>query len=283
MNLKGVILGNKASLRNRMRQTEFHIPGMDCPSEEQIIRLRLGEMDKVHHLRFDLNERKLWVTHELDEAFLYNNLLPLGFGARIISTQEGIENVPEEVAVQRRALIYVLLINAFFFMAELVAGLISGSMGLLADSLDMLADALVYTLSLLATGRSMRSKRHVARISGYFQLSLAVLGFFEVLRRFLSVSAMPDHLTMIWVSMLALLGNLACLWILRRAASQDVHMKASWIFTSNDVAANLGVIIAGICVIWLDSSLPDLIIGTLVFLLVARGAWRILKLSRVSR
>ena len=42
-------------------------------------------------------------------------------------------------------------------------------------------------------------------------------------------------------------------------------MKASMIFTSNDVIINLGVIIAGFLVNWLSSSKPDLIIGTIVF------------------
>jgi len=47
-------------------------------------------------------------------------------------------------------------------------------------------------------------------------------------------------------------------------------MQASMIFTSNDVVINLGVITAGVLVNWLDSSKPDLIIGTIVFIL-ARG------------
>ena len=57
-------------------------------------------------------------------------------------------------------------------------------------------------------------------------------------------------------------------------------MKASMIFTSNDVIINLGVIIAGLLVNWLNSSKPDLIIGTIVFVLVIQGAFRILKLSK---
>ena len=57
-------------------------------------------------------------------------------------------------------------------------------------------------------------------------------------------------------------------------------MKASMIFTSNDVIINLGVIAAGLLVKWLDSNRPDLVIGTIVFVLVIQGAIRILKLGR---
>lgn len=57
-------------------------------------------------------------------------------------------------------------------------------------------------------------------------------------------------------------------------------MKASMIFTSNDVIINLGVISAGVLVNVFDSGKPDLIIGAIVFALVIQGAIRILKLSK---
>jgi Co/Zn/Cd efflux system component len=57
-------------------------------------------------------------------------------------------------------------------------------------------------------------------------------------------------------------------------------MKASMIFTSNDVIISLGVITAGLLVNWLNSGKPELIIVTIVFGLVIQGAFRILKLSK---
>ena len=57
-------------------------------------------------------------------------------------------------------------------------------------------------------------------------------------------------------------------------------MKASMIFTSNDIIINAGVIIAGILVSPLSDRLPDLIIGSVVFVIVLRGAFRILKLAK---
>ena len=57
-------------------------------------------------------------------------------------------------------------------------------------------------------------------------------------------------------------------------------MQASMIFTSTDVIVNLGVIVAGVIVYLTASKLPDLTIGTIVFALVARGAYRILRLSK---
>ena len=76
------------------------------------------------------------------------------------------------------------------------------------------------------------------------------------------------------------MGNALCLYLLQKTKSEEAHMKASMIFTSNDVIINSGVILAAILVNVLNSNKPDLIIGTIVFIIVIRGAMRILKLSR---
>ena len=57
-------------------------------------------------------------------------------------------------------------------------------------------------------------------------------------------------------------------------------MKASAIFSANDVIANSGVILAAILVGWTGSNLPDLIVGFIIAVVVTRGAISILKLSR---
>ena len=153
-------------------------------------------------------------------------------------------------------------------------------MGLVADSLDMLADAVVYGLSLWAVGAIGARKKKVATLSGYLQMCLAVLGLVEIVRRFFGFEAVPDFRIMIGVSMLALIANSICLVLLQKYRSREAHMKASMIFTSNDVIINAGVILAGVLVLLTNSNIPDLIVGTIVFLIVVRGAVRILELGK---
>lgn len=163
----------------------------------------------------------------------------------------------------------------------MITGLISKSMGLVADSLDMLADSFVYGISIFAVGGTLTRKKRIAKLAGYFQITLAVIGFAEVLRRFLGTEKLPDFTTMIFVSVLALIANGICLYLLQKSKSKtEAHMKASLIFTSNDVIINLGVITAGLLVNWLNSNKPDLIIGSIVFVLVIQGAIRILKTGK---
>jgi Co/Zn/Cd efflux system component len=182
--------------------------------------------------------------------------------------------------MQRKLLWTVLLINLIFFILEGLTGFFSKSMGLIADSLDMLADAIVYGISILAIGGTIRLKKNIAKIAGYFQVILAILGFLEVIRRFVQDVEIPIFSTMIIISIFALIGNGICLFLLQKSKSSEAHMQASLIFTSNDVIINLGVIVAGILVYNLKSNLPDLIIGAIVFILVLQGAMKILSLSK---
>jgi Co/Zn/Cd efflux system component len=91
---------------------------------------------------------------------------------------------------------------------------------------------------------------------------------------------MPDYRIMIGVSIPALIANAACLYILQKSKSNEAHMKASMIFTSNDIIINTEIILAGVLVLLTQSNYPDLIVGAIVFLIVVRGAMRILKLGK---
>ncbi len=185
-------------------------------------------------------------------------------------------------ALERRTLRWLLAINGAMFVLEAALGWLAQSTGLLADSLDMLADATVYGLSLYAVGRSRRHKADAARLSGWLQIALGLGVLAEVVRRFLFGSE-PWSALMMAVGALALLANLVCLALLARHREGEVHMRASWIFSTNDVIANLGVIGAGALVAATGSRLPDLLIGALIAAVVVRGGVRILAESRAAR
>ena len=264
-----------------MKKTIFKITQMDCPSEENLIRMKLNGISEIKNLDFDIPNRELTVFHIGNTDKIEESVIELKLGGKKISTEQTEQTKFEENTNQKKLLWIVLIINFVFFIIEMLSGIISKSMGLVADSLDMLADSFVYGISLFAVGGTLTKKKRIAKLAGYFQITLAIIGFVEVLRRFFGGEKLPDFSTMIIVSIFALIANGICLYILQKSKSkEEAHMKASMIFTSNDVIINLGVIIAGFLVNWLNSSKPDLIIGTIVFGLVIQGAFRILKLSK---
>jgi Co/Zn/Cd efflux system component len=264
-----------------MEKTIFEITKMDCPSEENLIRMKLDGISSIANLDFDIPNRKLTVFHNGQIDQIEKSVIELNLGGKKILTEQTDQTNFKENTNQKKLLWTVLGINFAFFVIEMTTGLISKSMGLVADSLDMLADSFVYGISLFAVGGTLTRKKRIAKLAGYFQITLAVIGFVEVLRRFFGAEKLPDFSTMIIVSIFALIANGICLYLLQKSKSkEEAHMKASMIFTSNDVIINLGVITAGLLVKWLDSNKPDLIIGTIVFGLVIQGAIRILKLGK---
>ncbi len=253
---------------------------MDCPSEENMIRLKLQGLHFMK-LDFDIPNRNLYVYHEGDITSIFNAVNDLKLGASLIGSEESnYTHVSEDHSKEKKLLWTVLLINLSLFILEIIAGFISESMGLVADSLDMLADAMVYGLSLYAVGHLASKKKQIAKMSGYFQMALALFGIIEVIRRFLGIEEVPEFQLMIIISLFALVGNAVSLYLLQKSKSKEVHMQASVIFTSNDVIVNIGVILAGAIVYFTNSKYPDLIVGSIVFILVAKGAIRILKLSK---
>lgn len=254
---------------------------MDCPSEENLIRMKLDGISGIANLDFDIPNRKLTVFHSGATDQIEKSVTELNLGGKKISTEQTEQTHFNEEKDQKKLLWTVLAINFSFFILEMITGLFAKSMGLVADSLDMLADSFVYGMSLFAVGGTLIRKKQIAKIAGYFQIILAIIGFLEVLRRFLGEEKLPNFSTMIVISVLALIGNGICLYLIQKSKSkEEAHIKASMIFSSNDVIINLGVIIAGLLVHWLSSNKPDLIIGTIVFIVVLQGAFRILKLSK---
>lgn len=277
-----------------LKRSSFRVARMDCAAEEMLVRATLQAIPTVRALRVDVDARSVVVVHEGEVGPIGEALEALSLGSAHLdsrplaegdapdpSEERGLEGGPARPeALQGRVLRAALAINAGFFVAEASAGWLARSVGLLGDSLDMLADAFVYAMALVAMGGAEARKRRIARLSGVLQLALAALGFVEVVRRALAAAAPPDDVVMMAVAALALAGNAVTLALLRRARSGEAHMRASVIFTNNDVIVNLGVIAAGALVALTGSRWPDLAIGSVVFGLVGWGAVRILALAR---
>lgn len=268
-----------------MRQTTFNIPKMDCAAEEQVIRMILDGEKSVGDLDFDLQARRLKVRHSGESQDILKLLLPTGYGAEISESLEVSEGPgPEAVSADEqhtRALKLVFAINSGMFIVGLGAGIVARSMGLIADSLDMLADASVFAMSLYAIGKTAQLKRNAALWSGLLQFMVALGVLLEVIHKFVSGSD-PRSDIMIGVAAISLIANAYCMKVLSRHRQGEVHMQASWIFLSNDVFANAGVILAGILVRLTASRYPDLIIGMVIASVVFLGSFKILKLSRAA-
>lgn len=180
---------------------------------------------------------------------------------------------------ERRVLRIALGLNAAMAVIGGFAGWIAQSTGLLADALDMLSDATAYAIALLAIGRSALFKVRAAVLSGGLLLVLGIGVLVEVGRRVI-YGAEPLSEWMIGTAILSLVVNLVVMRMLAPMRSGEVHLRATWLFTRADVVANLGVILAGVLVLWLAVPYPDFVIGALIGLYVIKEAIEILRDAR---
>ncbi|MGA8392070.1 MAG: cation transporter, partial [Burkholderiaceae bacterium] len=97
---------------------------MDCPSEEQMIRLRLSDVP-TRFLVFDIPGRTLVVGHAGDVRQVIERLVPLGYGAQLQASEPLQDDTVIPVtddAAEARVLWLLLGINAAMFVIEMIAG-----------------------------------------------------------------------------------------------------------------------------------------------------------------
>ncbi len=119
-------------------------------------------------------------------------------------------------------------------------------------------------------------------MSGILQILLGLGVLLEIGRRF-AFGSEPQSFLMLAIGGLAFAANLTCLALISKHRRGEVHMRASYIFSANDVLANPGVIVSGLLVAIFSSHLPDLIIGLLISALVMRGGLTILRESKEAQ
>jgi len=182
---------------------------------------------------------------------------------------------------QRGTLRIVLGVNAIMFLVIAVAALYGKSTALLADSLDNLGDALTYGLSLYAVSRGATVKAKVALFKGGLIFLAACVVAAQVAYKFF-VPSVPTFEIMGTFSLLGLVANSFCLYLLWRHRYEDVNMSSVWECSRNDIASNLSVFVAAGAVWFTGSGWPDIIVALGLVWLLVRSSIRVISSAMVE-
>ena len=189
------------------------------------------------------------------------------------SKQQELEKTAKE---HKKVLWTVLFINLIMFFVEISFGILSQSIALIGDSLDMLGDAITYGSSILVVGMSTLRKAKVAKLKAWimliFGLTIAVRCIYRAFN-----PVIPTFEIMFFIGMMALIANVVCLFLLTRHRNDDINMRSVWICSRNDIIANTSVLVAALVVLYFESGIPDLIVGTALTVLFIRSANGIFK------
>lgn len=188
----------------------------------------------------------------------------------------------------RRALAIALAITATYTVAEVVGGLITGSLALLADAGHMLSDNFSLGLALFAfwlsakpptPERSFGYKRAeilAALANGVTLVAISIWIFYEAYRRFQN----PPEILGGWMMAVAVMGlfvNVAAALVLSRSEGESLNLQGALRHILADLLGSVGVIAAAVVILLTGWLYADPIISVLIGFLVLGSSWKLLK------
>ena len=180
-----------------------------------------------------------------------------------------------------RVLWAALGINAGFFLIEIVAGLMAGSVSLQADALDFLADSANYAISLFVMGMALNARSRAALVKG---LSMGAFGLWVLASTGWHAlhSSLPEAGTMGAIGGAALLANGAVFTLLWAYRGGDSNMRSVWLCSRNDVIGNLAVLLAALGVFGTEAGWPDIMVAAVMAGLALQGAGQVMRAAAVE-
>jgi Co/Zn/Cd efflux system component len=179
----------------------------------------------------------------------------------------------------RSALWIALIVNAGFFVTEIVAGAAAGSASLQADALDFFGDAANYAISLGVAGMALtwRARASLAKGGTMAVFALWVLGSTAW---HVAYGTLPRAEVMGIVGMAALVANGGVALMLYRFRTGDANMRSVWICSRNDAVGNAAVLLAAMGVFGTGTGWPDVIVAAIMGGLGLWGGWQIISQAR---
>lgn len=182
----------------------------------------------------------------------------------------------------KRRLSIVIALNATMFFVEMTAGHLAKSQALQADALDFAGDALTYGISLAVIGASLRARTNAALFKGVSLLLMGLWVFGSTVYR-VFYAGVPTAEIMGIVGFLALLTNLASVFLLVRYKDGDANVRSVWLCSRNDAIGNVAVMFAALGVWGAATGWPDLIVATIMAGLFLSSAFQIVRQALAER
>ncbi|MFO1141933.1 MAG: cation diffusion facilitator family transporter [Amaricoccus sp.] len=193
-------------------------------------------------------------------------------------------------AANARAVGIAALLTGGFLIAEVIGGLLAGSLALLADAGHMLTDLAALAMAWLAF-RVAQRPADATRTYGFDRLSvlaafvngialfaIAAWIVIEAARRLGDPQPVAGGVMLV-IATLGLLVNLVSLWVLSRGDHASLNLRAAFLHVIGDLLGSVGAIVAALVILWTGWTPIDPLLSVLVSVLILRSAWTVVRES----
>ena len=170
-----------------------------------------------------------------------------------------------------RNLLISIFLNILITAAQIIGGIVSGSLALLSDALHNFSDVLSLVVSYIAnkltkkqaslhkTFGYKRAEILAAFVNASTLIIVAVLLIIEAIKRFQNPQEIESNLV-IWLSLIAIVANGLSVLLLKKDAEANMNMKSAYLHLFTDMLASIAVLIGGLLmkyyqIYWVDSAL----------------------------
>lgn len=182
---------------------------------------------------------------------------------------------------KKNNLLLTIVLNILITVAQGIGGFISGSLALLSDALHNLSDVISLVISYVAAvfsnkkasqNRTFGYKRAeiiAAFINAVSLIVIAVFLIFEAVERFF-IPEIIDASLVIWLSIVAIVGNGVSVLILHTDAKHNMNIRSSYLHLFTDLLGSVAVLVGGLAmkfyqVYWIDGVLT---LGIALYLII---------------
>ncbi len=186
----------------------------------------------------------------------------------------------------KRSLTTALVLIAGFMIAEIIYGVMAGSLALLAHAGHMLTDAVFITLALVTvrfSGRSTaehtygfhRTEVLAALINALALWGISIWVLFEAYRRFSETPEVDGGILLI-VGSIGLVVNISAVWIMHGASQQNPNVESAFQHLITDLMGSVAVVVAAVLVWAFGWHVADPVVAVVIGVLILMSTWRLL-------
>ena len=187
-------------------------------------------------------------------------------------------------------LLISIVLNILITVAQVIGGIISGSLSLLSDALHNFSDVISLIVSYIAS-RLSQQKASINRTFGYKRAEIlaafinastlivvAILLIIEAIKRFKNPEPVESELV-IWLSLIAMIGNGLSVLLLRKDSKNNINMRSAYLHLLTDMLASVAVLIGGLLMKYYQIFLVDSLLTLLIALYLIWVGYDLLKTS----